>query len=74
MLLKDLQNHVLAIKNLCFSSHHITQLANLFDELSFFLLDLVGNKSSVTVSLLLLVQSYFLQYMVLHSVADISQA
>jgi hypothetical protein len=74
MLLKDLQNHVLAIKNLCFSSHHITQLANLFDELSFFLLDLVGNKSSVTVSLLLLVQSYVLQYMVLHSVADISQA
>ncbi len=50
MLLKDLQNHVLAIKNLCFSSHHVTQLANLFDESSFFLLDLVGNKSSVTVS------------------------
>jgi hypothetical protein len=46
----------------------------LFDELSFFLLDLVGNKYSVTVSLLLLVQSYVSQYMVLHSVADISQA
>jgi hypothetical protein len=53
---------------------HVTQLANLFDELSFFLLDHLINKSSMIVFMLLLIQSYGFQYMVLHCIANISQA
>jgi hypothetical protein len=53
---------------------HVTQLANLFDELSFFLPDHLSNKSFMIVFMLFLIQSYGLQYMVLHSIVDISQA